>query len=182
MAYGSPCSPLPPGDTQAALDSASFSSQWRYFESPQSLWPRLWCPEGQYAEWGQLFAMPIDVAGEWQVGPRGEAGLAAVAGWSGGAGPRAGTHGRLACLGDRACSHAWQAAEPAPSRTRRHHTTPVRALFSVAPPGGADGGGEPADTSFLFTPATLGLFFVAALCFLCLTYGVAAPTGGPLMD
>ena len=30
---------------------------------------------------------------------------------------------------------------------------------------------------FLFTPATLALFFAAAFVFLCLAYGIAAPTG-----
>ncbi len=52
----------------------------------------------------------------------------------------------------------------------------VRALFSVHPPGAANEGSPP-DETFLFTPATLALFFCAAFIFLCLAYGIAAPTG-----
>lgn len=52
----------------------------------------------------------------------------------------------------------------------------VRALFSVHPSGASDQG-SPQDEVFLFTPATLALFFAAAFVFLCLAYGIAAPTG-----
>lgn len=48
----------------------AFLTQLAVPRPPQS---QMWCQEGQYAEWGQLFGMPIDVAGE--------PGCCHVAGW-----------------------------------------------------------------------------------------------------
>lgn len=69
VCYLSPCASLPPPDHVAALSAANPQLMaWVYFESPASLFPQLWCPEGSYSKWGQLFFMPIDVSGLGQVG------------------------------------------------------------------------------------------------------------------
>jgi hypothetical protein len=64
VCYASPCIPIPP--SAAAVTAANGHHFTRdYFNGPGSLWPRLWCREpGTYASWAQLFAMPIEGAGE----------------------------------------------------------------------------------------------------------------------
>ncbi len=64
VCYLSPCASLPPADHVAALSAANPQLlAWVYFQSPASLFPQLWCPDGSYSKWGQLFFMPLDVSG-----------------------------------------------------------------------------------------------------------------------
>ncbi|KAG2427060.1 hypothetical protein HXX76_012576 [Chlamydomonas incerta] len=62
VCYGSPCAPLPPGHQALSAGDAGRTLRWLYFDGPDQLFPQLWCPEGTYCEWGQLFWMPVETA------------------------------------------------------------------------------------------------------------------------
>lgn len=34
---------------------------WQFFDAPTGLYPQLWCPEGHYSVYGQLFMLPVEV-------------------------------------------------------------------------------------------------------------------------
>lgn len=53
ISYGSPCAPLPPPQQQGMLYPEPLPSNIVVFLT-YSNFPQLWCPEGEYSQFGQV--------------------------------------------------------------------------------------------------------------------------------
>eukprot|EP00878_Enallax_costatus_P021372 GHUV01022622.1.p1 GENE.GHUV01022622.1~~GHUV01022622.1.p1 ORF type:complete len:539 (+),score=137.95 GHUV01022622.1:262-1878(+) len=60
VAHASPCAEVPAAAELHLLQQQVTS--WQFFTPPVGPYPQLWCPEGHYSIYGQLFMLPLEVS------------------------------------------------------------------------------------------------------------------------